>query len=290
MIKNRANEFLYFHITMKFKLSTISFFLLMTSSLFAGKDNNTMGARSAGLANSSILLKDFWAAENNPAMLGRIKSFGAGLAYENHFLLPEFSYRSAALAQPFDHSALGISIGQFGYNLYQENEFGIAYGQSFGESLSMGLQLNYQNISLGEGLGNKGVFSANYGIAAKINKVISLAAVIVNINRPKLADYQDERLPTLLKLGLSYTYSDKVIFLSEIEKDIEHSPIARFGIEYFTNETIYLRVGYASNPSLSSFGFGIKFSNFQFDIASSYHNNLGFSPQLSLSYRPNSKK
>lgn len=275
---------------MKNNYSAILLALILSLNAFASKESNTMGARSAGLANSSILLNDFWSAENNPAMLGKLKSFGAGLAYENHFLLSEFSYRSAAIAKPIKNAGIGISVGQFGYSLYQENEIGISYGQAFGEMLSMGVQLNYQSISLGENLGSKGVVSANYGIAAKVNKEIELAAMIININRAKLSDYQDERLPTIIKMGLSYRYSKKVIFLSEVEKDIDHSPIARFGIEYFTNEIIYLRVGYASNPSLSSFGFGLKFSNFQLDIASSYHNTLGFSPQISLSYRPKAKE
>lgn len=249
-----------------------------------------MGARSAGLAYSSILINDFWSTENNPAMISKLESFGAGLAYENNFLLPEFSYRSFALALPLENSGIGLSIGQFGYELYQENEIGISYSQAFGENLNMGIQLNYQNISLGENLGNKGVLGINYGLAAKINRKISMAAMIVNLNRPKLAVYQDERLPTILKLGLSYRYSEKVWFISEVEKDINSSPIARFGIEYFTNEMLYLRAGYASNPALSSFGFGLKFSNFQLDVASTFHNNLGFSPQISLSYRPKTKE
>ncbi len=270
------------------KRQILLFTILVSFIPFAkgGKESNTMGARASGMANCSILLEDIWSTENNPAGLGKLDHWGAGIAYENHFLLSEFSYRSAVFALPTSSGGFGLSLGQFGYSLYQENKIGLSYGQTLSKNLSMGVQLNYFNTQIGEGIGSRSGVSGNFGLQAQINSQLKVGAAVINANRAKLANDQDERLPTLIKIGLAYRYSKKVIFFSEIEKDIDFKPVGRFGLEYMANDFIYLRGGYSSNPSLTSFGFGAKLKQFQIDITSLYHNNTGFSPQIALSYRP----
>jgi hypothetical protein len=49
-------------------------------------------------------------------------------------------------------------------------------------------------------------------------------------------------------------------------------------------------MGLLSNPATFTFGFGLEFGNLQFDIASSYHLVLGYSPQASVVYYFGKKK
>lgn len=260
--------------------------LLVQLSVFAGKGQNTLGARSYGLAGSSILFHDFWSAENNPAGLAHVNEWGAGFSYENHFLLREFANKGFATSYPTKNGAFGLSISQFGFNVFNENKIGLSYGQKLGEKLSMGIQVNYLSTQISEGYGNSSSISGNIGIMADITDELRLAAVLINPNQSSLSEYEDERYPSLLKLGLSYSYSEKVIILSEVVKDIDFDADLKVGIEYHAVEMLYLRLGYATNPAFSTFGFGLDLQQFKLDFASGYDARLGFSPQISLSFQP----
>lgn len=71
---------------------------------------------------------------------------------------------------------------------------------------------------------------------------------------------------------------------AEEEKDVDQQSVFKAGLEYHVVEALYLRGGIATNPSLSSFGFGLKINQFTVDVASSWHQELGFTPQFSLAY------
>lgn len=272
------------------KYTLFLFFNLLIFSAYAGKESNTTGARSSALAGSSILLNDFWSAENNPAGLGFVDNWSAGISYENHFLLSEMAYKSAVLAYPTESGAFGLSVGQFGYSLYQENKIGLSYGQRLSKTFSLGVQLNYLNTNIAEGYGSRSGISANVGLMADLSDEIRIAAVVINPNRTKINDFNDERLPTLIKLGFGYQFSKKVQFVSEIEKDIDFDANGKFGIEYLASERFYVRVGYGTDPSLSSFGFGLRFKDFTLDASSNFHSSIGFTPQISISFTPQKAK
>jgi hypothetical protein len=272
------------------KLNLLIIANLIFFCAFAGKETNSVGARSAGVANSSLLFNDFWSAENNPAGLGFLNSWGGGISYENHFLIKELSYKSMVIGYPTGKGAFGLTVGQLGYNLYQENKIGFSYGQRLSETFSMGIQLNYMNTRISEGYGTKSGLTANIGLIADLSEKIRVAAMVINPGRTKLSDIEDERIPALIKLGFGYKFSKKVSFLSEIEKDIDFDSNAKFGIEYKATELLFFRVGYGTHPSISTFGFGLKLKEFTIDASSSFHSKIGFSPQISISYCPIKKK
>ena len=76
----------------------------------------------------------------------------------------------------------------------------------------------------------------------------------------------------------------------ELEKDLNQKNIVKIGIEYKPINSFYIRMGIATNPSLSCFGIGINLKQFKVDIASSYHSTLGLSPQIGLTYQFGKKK
>jgi hypothetical protein len=264
--------------------------ILFSLNALGGNQEKAVGARSFGLANNSIQLKDFWSAENNPAGLGFQEAWGGGIAYENSFLLSELSTRSAVFAYPTTNGAFGISINQFGYSAYNENKIGISYGQKLGENIALGVQINYLNTRISEGYGSNSAISGTIGLMADLNEELTLAAVVVNPNRAKLSTIQDERYPTLLKLGLGYDFSKKVSLLTEVVKDIDYDANVKVGIEYKALEIVHFRLGYSTNPALTTFGFGLNLDQFRLDFASGFDSNLGFTPQVALSYSPTKSK
>jgi len=73
----------------------------------------------------------------------------------------------------------------------------------------------------------------------------------------------------------------------ESEKDIDQSAIFKTGIEYHVIEKLFVRGGIATNPTYSTVGFGLKLKQFDIDFATNYHQQLGYTPQFSLTYHFN---
>lgn len=261
--------------------------LIATNILFtayAGNEDYPIGARSAAMGNASASLSDVWSAHHNQAGLAFVHDFSAGVSYENRFLLKEISIRGCAIALPIKSGTFGLCITNFGYSQYKESKYSLSFAKSFGDKLSAGIAMDYLTTKIAEGYGNKGVLAAEVGIIARPMKNLSIGAHVFNPTRAKISTYDDERLPTILRLGADYNFSDKVTFAIETQKDIKYKAEFKAGIEYKAVKEFYLRIGVSTNPTLSTFGFGLNLKNFKVDFAASYHQTLGISPQMSLSY------
>lgn len=263
--------------------------VLPALNLQAGSDNYSIGARAGGMADASVTLSDLWSVHHNQAGLARLEKISAGIYYENKFLLSELGLKSAAAAMPVagsENGVFGISMSYFGYSLYNDSKIGLAYARKFGDKFSAGVQLDYLSTRIGGDYdyGKKGAVAVEGGIQARLNDNLTIGAHIFNPTRAKIADYDDERIPTIMKFGLHYTFSEKVFVNVETEKDIDFKPVFKAGLEYRAIKELYLRTGISTNPTLNSFGFGINLKQLAFDFAVSIHQVLGLTPQLSLTY------
>lgn len=267
------------------KLFTLLIICFGFYNVHAGDHNTSAGARASALGNTSITYKDVWSAFHNQAGLAFLKEPTAGISHEQRFMLNELSSNSAAFALPTKESGtFAVSVSYFGYKLYNEQKAGLAYSKSFSDKLSAGVQFDYLGTAIAEGYGTKSTFTAEAGIQAMLLKNLWLGAHIYNPTKAKLADFNDERIPAVLNLGLNYTFSDKVNLGLETEKDLDADAIIKAGLEYHPIKQLYLRGGIATDPLLSSFGFGLVLQNFVIDVAAAYHQDLGFSPNISLAY------
>jgi hypothetical protein len=262
--------------------------LLFTTALLqtanAGNEDYPIGARSAGLGNASVSLCDLWSTHHNQAGLGFVRDISAGVSYENRFLVKEISVRGGAVALPIKAGTFGLCITNFGYSQYSENKYSLSFAKTFGEKLSAAIAMDYLSTKIAEGYGNRGALAAEAGIIAKPIKGLTIGAHVFNPTRARISSYDDERLPTIIRLGADYMFSDKVRFAVEAQKDIKYKAEFKAGLEYLPVKELYLRVGVSTNPTLSSFGFGLNLKNFKIDFAASYHQVLGISPQLGLTY------
>ena len=250
----------------------------------AGNEDLPLGARSSGMGNASVSLSDVWSAHHNQAGLGFVRDISAGAYYENRFLLKELSIKGGVVALPVKGGTFGLCISNFGYTLYHENKYSLSFAKAFGDKLSAGIAMDYLTTKIGEGYGSKGVLAAEFGIQAKPLKGLTIGAHVFNPTRAKLADYNNERLPTVIRFGGDYNFSDKVKVAVETEKDIAQKAIFKAGIEYKPVKELYLRAGIGTNPTLTSFGFGLNLKSIKIDVSANYHQTLGFSPQIGLTY------
>lgn len=268
----------------------IILFLLVSGYVHGQIANDVVGASSTAMGGYSVTLSDVWSTNNNQAGLGFVKDVSGGIFYENRFLLKETSYRAGAFVLPVKTGALGLSVASFGYELYNETKAGLSYGQRFGDKFSMGVQLNYLNTKLSQDYGSKNTLTAAFGLIARLNEELSLGVHVYNPTRSKLSEYDNEKVPTVMKLGLDYRFSEKVLLGVETEKNMNYDAVIKAGLEYHITEIFYLRGGISTNPTLSSFGFGLQMKNFKMDISSSFHQTLGMTPGISLIYSKKKNK
>ena len=181
-------------------------FLVLLSAVNAGNDDLPVGARSAGLANASVTLSDAWSVHHNQAGLGFLEKASAGVYYENRFLIPELGLSAGVVAVPVKKGAFGLSIRNFGYQLYNESKIGVGYGRAFGEKFSMGMQLNFLNVRFADVYGSRNVFTAEVGAIYKLNSNLTIATHINNPTRTRLTQLDADRLPTIIRFGLRYQF------------------------------------------------------------------------------------
>lgn len=271
------------------KKPPLLFFLFFTCAFYLppaafAQDNSPLGARSSGLGNASVSLSDLWSVQNNQAGLGFVKEINAGAYYQNQFMLKELGTKAFVFALPTKSGTFGLCVSNFGYSLFSRNKYGLAFGKAFGNKISAGVMMDYLQTNIAE-YGKRGSLVAEAGVQAKPMKNLTIGVHIFNLTRTKLADYNDERIPTIMRLGADYKFSDKVFVALETEKDIDKKAMFKAGLEYVLIKELYLRAGVSTNPSLSCFGIGINLKQFRLDISSTYHTTFGFSPQVGLLYK-----
>lgn len=261
----------------------ISIFLLLSHNLKAAGDIFPLGARSAGMGRVSVAMTGFWGIQNNQAGIALIENYSVGVHYESRFGLNELSTKSAAIIAPLNFGVLGLSFNHFGYSNYNEMKIGLAYARSFSKYFRIGIQLDYLSTNIGDNYGQKNNVSFEIGVQSDINENITIGAYSFNPIMVKLSDYNQEKIASVFRLGMAYKFDKWLIASFEAEKSSNINPILlRMGIEYNLKSKFFFRAGIASRYEIFTFGFGMKFKYFNFDLAATMHESLGFSPQSSI--------
>ncbi|MEA2043664.1 MAG: hypothetical protein U9N85_14070 [Bacteroidota bacterium] len=259
--------------------------LLFNISEIQAQNNMIFGARQVSMGGTGLIYSDIWSSSHNQAGLADIKGYGAGAYYSDRFQLSELGTAAFTLvAAAGKFGTFGLNYTQFGYELYSQNKFGLAYGKRLGKRVSAGIQLDYFTISQGGPYGKQGFATGEIGIQAEPIDNFYVATHVFSPWPVKISSSEDLYVPTIFRLGTGYQFSDEVIVSLEVEKDIENSPIVRFGTEYEIFEQFFIRGGFSSTPAEFAFGIGYNFKNVQLDLAFKNHNTLGFSSHAGLSY------
>lgn len=237
------------------------------------------------MGHASVAFTELWSVQNNQAGLAYLENISTGIYYENRFLLKELSNSFFGFAFPSRFGTIALQLNYFGYSKYNESKIGLAYARKFGNILSFGIQLDYLNTKIGNDLGSRDIITFEAGAITQPVKNLRIGVHVFNPIRSKIADYNDERVPVILKMGMVYFFSDELILAIEAEKNIDYPINLKTGLEYGIKKSFFIRIGMNTNPTTFSMGFGCVLKQFKFDIASNYHQQLGFSPQLSIIYQ-----
>lgn len=241
------------------------------------------GARGAGMADASVTFADINSAFSNQAGLANLQEFGLMAFAEQRFLVKELQTVSAAAALPMRSGTFAMTIQHFGFEGFNEQKVGVGYARKLIEGLSIGTQILLLNTSIPE-YGNKINVTFELGIITQLLPKLQLGAHVYSPVQTELAN--NENLPTIFKIGLAYLPSQQLTCTGEVEKDIAFPARIKFGFEYQIVKQVVVRTGIATSPTTFAFGAGYRLNNgLALDLASSYHQILGFTPTVGFLYQ-----
>lgn len=279
-------------------------------ALAQGNGPGVRGARAAALGNASVALDgEAWAVANNAAGLGSLARPTVGFYAENRYFSAALNVGAAVVALPLGGSkgpetageipgappvaassaprawarrgVVAFEAQRFGGALYSETRAGVGYGYRLGQ-ISVGGRVEMLQISI-EGLGSRRVALASLGGQIELlPDRLTLGVYGYNLGQARLAGYQDERVPTVLRAGLAYRPTAQVLLAIETEKDVERPANFKAGVEYRPVAALAARAGVASLSEEMSAGIGVRLKDFGLDYAAAFQSVLGFSQHLSV--------
>jgi len=260
------------------------FYLFLSFSIFGQSGiQQLLDARSSGMGQIGTIHSGSNALLGNPAGLADLSHFTALGVVENRFLAKELQNAGFAVALPMENSAIGIQLGAFGFESYREFKSGLSYARKLSESLSLGGQIIYWNQNIPE-YGNSSLLTFKLGLQAMLSEDIRFGVSIYNPIRLEITE--GEQTYAILRVGLSYQLSSKVLLASELEKDQDFATRIKLGMDYQLSAPLSLRAGVITAPYEISFGMGLDlFQECRLDLVIRQHEVLGFTPGIGLVYQ-----
>ena len=264
------------------KLLIRGFLVLFSLQLSAQDGSYTLGARSAGMGGASLTIGDEYSLFNNVGALGRLDHHSAFASYQSRYGIPEFQVIGAGGIYHSPIGNAGIGFYRFGDELFSQQRLHLAFGNKLQMvSLGVGIDLIQYAVS---SVGTRQVLAIQFGGVAEITPKLFFGAHIFNLNQADLNVETDDRVPTVMKGGISYRPTEELMLNAEVEKDLDFDEKIKVGIEYQIVSRVFMRTGISTDPKTASFGVGFHPKNLAFDYAFSNDNRLGNAHEVSFSY------
>ena len=208
-------------------LKILAMAILLASSLVLEAQNGASpaaGARSVAMGGANVTFTDVSSALTNQAGLAGLTEFSAMVAAEQRFLITEIRSFSAAAAYPTRSGTFGVTLNYFGFEGYNEQRIGLAYGRKLFDQLYFGGQVLALTTRIPE-YGSQTNLTFEAGLISPISERLMIGVHVFSPVRVRLLE--DEYLPTILKIGMMYQPSQKLRISGAVEKDIVHVVVRR---------------------------------------------------------------
>ena len=249
-----------------------------------------IGAPNEAIGNTTSTMSNIWSVWNNPAGTSNQQQLSAALSHRVVQNIEGLNIAGLAIVLPIKVGAFGLGISRFGDDLFNKQQINLSYGNKFGIT-DLGIRLAYHQYHF-EGFGNKGVPVISFGGITTITNKFYIGAFIENITQAKISDFQDERVPTIMQVGISYRPLESVILNLDLQKDIEFKTSVLIGVSYAIIDNLTIKSGVNSNPSKQFFGLDFIPNNIKGVLSYSLSSQqaLGLAHQVSIQYSFRSKQ
>ncbi len=176
-----------------------------------------------------------------------------------------------------DQLALGVQ--HTGIEGFSEQRITLSYARKLFQNLNLGVQFDL-NRNAAEELDDAYSTSWSVSIHAPLMKELSMSALVYN----PLGTETKLDLPSLARIGVLYTPSDKVGVAIEVEKDWRHDARFKAGLNYRIHPRLAIRWGVGTNPGIVNAGISWNLiQNMALNAGWRYHSTLGSSLSAGLS-------
>lgn len=258
----------------------------------------SVGAKSAAMGGVSTAIADEWAILNNIGALAankNLESPTAMISFENRFNNSSLNAYHFGILSPLKIGGVtGLSISRFGDKYYNETQVGLAYSHQI-SLVSVGAKVNYYQAAANDQIGitqqSRSTFLIELGGMAKLSEKWAVGIYGYNFTNSKLKSSEGEdRIPVILKAGVSYQPYQKLLLSLETQKDIDYEATVNVGLAYQIHKNFSVRTGISTQPYNIAFGVAFQPKTFSFDYALANNNALGWIHQISIRYTLLSKK
>lgn len=256
--------------------------MLWLSTAFAQSASTLIGARAGGVGYASSCLQDEWSIFNNVGGLAKVDKVSTAFTFDAQPSFKSFNRLAAVVAVPVKFGVGGLGVFRFGDQLYNEQIVSLGFSNSFGLA-SLGVKVNYIQYNA-QGFGTKGVFSISFGGIATLTEKISIGAHIINLNQPDISSTEDEKLPTVIILGIGFQLTSQTFITTELQKDLTSPLRWKAGVEYQPFKKFIFRSGFHIHPNTAFFGFGFRPSKFKLDYVYQHNFTVGSRHQATVGY------
>ncbi|MDB5195837.1 MAG: hypothetical protein JWP88_207 [Flaviaesturariibacter sp.] len=223
----------------------------------------------------------------NQGVLADLQTFSAGVSGERRFMLQDLPLYLAAVALPTNRGNFGFSASYSGSTTYNESAMGLAYARKLGAKVSLGVQFNYQSITV-QGYGSTSAVNAEAGALFHATDKLHLGVHAYNPTSVRLGK-GEERLPAIFTSGAGYEVSDHFFASAEVQKT-EGQPLSvNAGMQYGFGRQAFARGGFSSANESFYLGIGLLLKGFRLDATASVHPQLGVTPGIMLLYNRSAK-
>ncbi|MGE5316112.1 MAG: hypothetical protein ACM3Q4_15570 [Acidobacteriota bacterium] len=242
-------------------------------------------ASLAGRALAGCAGTDADCVQKNPASPAGITSVHLSLFHSpSPFGLPELSRIGMSAAMPFHFGTLQCTATRFGSSLYREHALMLTYAVKLDEAFAAGISYSYNALSI-ERYGSAHASGIDLGIQASPVTGLTLGASVLNVNHPAIGSNNDE-LPRIVMLGMSYAFGTQARFALDIVKDVRYPESVHAGVEASPVSFLLLRTGASTGPARLYGGLGIRLSAFEIQYAVVTHQELGLTHTFGISIDP----
>ncbi len=240
------------------------------------------GANFMGYAKAGTALSGTEAIYLNQAGITGVKNMAFDLSAERRYNLEELTQISLAAIKSFKIGTFGIMASSFGFNAYNEQKIGLAYGRKLAKNITLGGQFDMLRYNIDQ-VGSSNVFSFEVGILTQISEQLTLGAHVFSPIHVKVNEV--DKISTRFRLGLKYMPSKKVFLLADTDKTLEKAMEFKIGVGYAPIQVLSLMAGFNTLHSTWHFGAMLNFDDtYKIKTAIGSSHILGNSPAISLQY------
>lgn len=269
------------------------FFLLLGAALVVLQPTHAQSAydlygsaRADALGNATTASLSAVGVHANPAARAADTVGTAAFYAREGFGLSALRYGATHVTVPVPWGTASGGASTFGFEDYREVHLSAGFARQFRfgttRSVHVGVTGRYYHTTIA-GYGSAATVGLNAGFVVTLLRSLDLGAHATNLTGSALVE--GEPMPRTLAVGLRYRALDQLRVLVDAFKDVRFPTAVRGGIEVYPVPVLALRAGLTTAPVRFMGGAGVRLDPLRADVAVEQHQELGWSPSLSLRVR-----